>query len=68
MDALETEFVRMAAKTVTPTIDQAWAKYEKVKALAVGRGTTTPEQRLALKTALVVLINCLFTEESSYVL
>ncbi len=66
LDALETQFVRMAAKTATPTIDAAWTKYEKVKALALG-SRVAPEQRVALKTAIVVLVTAIFSEECAYV-
>lgn len=66
MKFLETQFVRMAARSTTPAIDAAWTKYEKVKALAVG-SRVKPEQRVALKTALVLLVTTIFDEESSYV-
>ena len=66
LEALETQFVRMAAKTATPAIDAAWTKYEKVKNLALG-SRIAPEQRVALKTALVILITAIFLEESAYV-
>lgn len=66
LDALEVQFVRMAAKTATPAIDAAWTKYEKVKSLALG-SRIVPEQRVALKTALVILVTAIFLEESAYV-
>jgi len=68
MEALEEACVRMAAKAATPAIDAAWAKYEKVKALALGRNVPSPEQRVALKTALKILIETIFAEESAYVI
>ena len=66
LDALETQFIRMASKTASPAIDSAWSKYEKVKALGIGN-KIAPEQRVALKTALVILVTAIFSEESSYV-
>ncbi len=66
LDALETQFVRMAAKTASPAIDSAWTKYEKVKALGIGN-RIAPEQRVALGTALCILVKALFSEESAYV-
>lgn len=66
LDALEVQFVRMAAKNATPALDAAWNKYEKVKALAFG-SRVKPEQRVALKTALVLLVTAIFSEESAYV-
>ncbi len=66
LDALETQFVRMAAKTASPAIDSAWTRYEKIKALGIGN-RIAPEQRVALCTALVVLVKALFAEESAYV-
>ncbi len=66
LDGLETQFVRMAAKTSTPAIDAAWGKYEKVKHLAIGN-RNTHEQRNALCTALVILVKAIFLEESAYV-
>jgi hypothetical protein len=66
LEGLEVQFVRMAAKTSTPAIDSAWSKYEKVKALAIGN-RIVPEQRVALKTALVILVTAIFSEESAYV-
>lgn len=66
LEALETQLVRMAAKTVSLDIERAWNKYEKVKALAIGT-RIAPEQRTALKTALVLLITAIFLEDSAYV-
>jgi len=65
-EALEVQFVRMAARTSTPQIDAAWTKYEKCKALGLG-SRVKPEARVALKTALVLLISAIFQEETSYV-
>jgi hypothetical protein len=67
LNALEGAFIRMAAKTASPDIDRSWSKYEKVKALAFG-SRVVPEQRTALKMALIVLITAIFQEESAYVL
>lgn len=66
LDGLETQFVRMAAKASSPQIDSAWSKYEKVKTLAIGNHNG-PEQRVALCTALVLLVKAIFMEESAYV-
>lgn len=67
LEALEEQFVRMASKTATPAIDKAWTQYEKIKRLADNPGTK-PEQRVALGRAIIVLINAILQEESSYVI
>jgi hypothetical protein len=56
----------MAAKTSTPAIDKAWTQYEKIRRLADNPGTK-PEQRVALGKAIIILINAILNEETSYV-
>jgi len=67
LDGLETQFVRMAAKTATPAIDTAWTRYDKIKALALNGAVTKPEQRTAIAKAICVLTTAIICEETAYV-
>src|SRR6266571_3741703 len=63
LDGLETQFVRMAARTATPEIDRAWSRYDKIKGLAVNGAVTKPEQRSAFAKAICVLTTAIICEE-----
>lgn len=61
LNALENALVSNASKYgVTDEMNRAFARYQKCKALAIGRGTTANEAKTAMRMALIDIVKLLW--------